>query len=361
MVKLKTAVTLLVLFLGCSAAAVKANASKDSVRLFQADHAFYQYVGRIDFANPKLPRFWSPGVYIKAKFKGSYCALLLNDQELWGKNHNYLEIVLDGKASRIQTTGKTNEIVVAEGIAAGEHELLICKNTESNIGYLEFVGLKCAALVKLPAKPIRKIEFIGNSITCGTGADLSATPCGKGVWHDQHNAYLSYGPIIARKLNAQWSLSAVSGIGLVHSCCSMDIVMPPVFDKIDLRGDSLAWDFNNYQPDVVTVCLGQNDGIQDSTLFCSAYIKFIEQLRSHYPQAHFILLTSPMADAALTSVLKKYLAAIKKQVNKQGDKKVHTYYYSRQYHNGCDSHPDIAEHQLMAKELGAFIKTTMKW
>jgi putative lipase involved disintegration of autophagic bodies len=52
------------------------------------------------------------------------------------------------------------------------------------------------------------------------------------------------------------------------------------------------WDFTNYQPDVVTVCLGQNDGVQDSTIFCSAYVNFLKRMRSYYPTAQIILVTS---------------------------------------------------------------------
>lgn len=331
------------------------------LRLFTADNPLYQYVGRIDFSNKKLPRYWSPGVYITAKFKGSECELLVNDQELWGKNHNYIEIKIDDqKPFKIQTTQKENVIKIASGLSDAEHVVVICKNTESNIGYLEFAGLRCKALLPLPAKPTRKIEFFGNSITCGTGSDQSDIPCGKGVWQDQHNAYLSYGPTIARNLHAQWTLSAVSGIGLIHSCCNLEIVMPQVFDKIEMRGDSLQWDFKKYQPDVVTVCLGQNDGVQDSVSFCSAYVKFVQTLRSHYPAAQIIMLTSPMGDATLTSVLKRYLSGIKATLRKK-DKKVDTYFYSKQYAHGCDYHPDLEEHQQIAKELGAFIKKKMKW
>ncbi len=353
---------ILCILFAASLHAKKAATPLVELTLFTADNPLFQYVGRIDFRDVKKPRFWSPGVYIKAKFTGTTCELVMNDQELWGKNHNYIEIQIDGaKPFKIQTTGKSNTITVAKDLQPGFHTILICKNTESNIGYLEFVGLKCESLLPLPPKPARKIEFIGNSITCGTGMDQTVVPCGKGVWQDQHNAYLSYGPTVARALNAQWVLSAVSGIGLIHSCCGMNIVMPPVFDKIDLRGDSVKWDFNNYQPDVVTVTLGQNDGIQDSVKFCSAYVNFIKQLRGYYPKAQLILLTSPMGDQQLTAVLKNYLSGVKYAIKKQGDKKVDTYFYSKQFHHGCDSHPDMAEHQEMAKELGSFIKKKMKW
>ncbi len=172
---------------------------------------------------------------------------------------------------------------------------------------------------------------------------------------------MSYGPITARELNAQWSLSAVSGIGLIHSCCNMTITMPQVYDKVNLRNDSINWDFKNYQPDVVTVCLGQNDGIQDSTKFCSAYIDFIKRLRSYYPKAAIFCLTSPMADSSLTIVLKNYLSSIVWHENNSGDKNIYKYFFSKRYHNGCGDHPDILEHKEIAKKLASYIKKIMNW
>ena len=82
--------------------------------------------------------------------------------------------------------------------------------------------------------------------------------------------------------------------------------MPEVFDRMDNRGNQGDWDFRQYQPDVVTVCLGQNDGMAgDSTAFCGAYVRFVAHLRQVYPGARIVLLTSPMGNAELTAVLKK--------------------------------------------------------
>jgi lysophospholipase L1-like esterase len=336
-------------------------AQQGSLNFFPAGHPYIQYTGRIDFTDPALPRFWQPGVYIAAQFEGRSCEIILKDEVLWGKNQNYLEIVVDGRAKRLQTKSKRDTIKIAENLAAGKHSLVICKNTEANIGYLELVGIRCHQLVKPPPKPKRKIEFIGNSITCGTGSDQSEIPCGKGVWQDQHNAYMSYGAVTARALNAQYHLSAVSGIGLMHSCCNMNIIMPQVFDKISMRNDTIACDFNKYQPDVVTICLGQNDGIQDSAAFCNNYIAFIKRLRRYYTNAMIICLGSPAADASLVVFMKKTLTAVVTKMNKDGDKKVRSYFFSKQYHHGCDGHPDLAEHQLIAEELIAFIRRTMRW
>lgn len=337
-------------------------AKPTALKYYKADNPDIHYVGRIDFTSPAKPKFWSPGVYVQVRFSGTSLAVDVNDEVLYNKNHNYIEIAVDQRAPyRIQTTGKSNHIVVAEHLPSGIHTATICKNTETSIGYLEFVGVQCARLLPWVNATQHKIEFIGNSITCGTGSDQSVVPCGKGVWQDQHNAYMSYGPRVARMLNAEWQLTAYSGIGLIHSCCGIKFTMPEIFERTNLLQDSLRWKFNQYVPDVVTVCLGQNDGIQDSTTFCSAYVKFIGQLRRHYPNADIIALTSPMGDEQLTAALKKYILGIETYMHKNGDTKVHHYFFSRQYHSGCDNHPNLEEHGLIAAELGSYIKKMKGW
>lgn len=332
------------------------------LNLFKADNANIKYVGRIDFSSPQAPRIWAPGVYIIAKFKGTQCQVLIND-EADGKNHNYLEIMIDGKSPyRIKLTDKINEIDVPGGLSDSEHTILICKDTESNIGYIDFIGFKCEKLLSPPSLPKRKIEYFGDSITSGTGMDLSVIPCDKGEWYDQHNAFMSYGALTSRNLDAQWQLTALAGVGLVHSCCDMNVVMPQIYDKIFLRNDTLKWNFNNYTPDVVTICLGQNDGPQqDSTVFCGTYVNFINAIRQHYPHADIVCLTSPMGDKTLTAVLQKYLTAITAHENAAGDKKVYKYFFSRQYHSGCGGHPDLDEHKLIAAELTSYIKQLKGW
>jgi len=329
--------------------------------LIPADDKNITYVGRIDFNDPKKPKFWASGVYIRAKFQGTNCEIVINDEEKWGSFHNYLEVVIDGIPSRIRTSGKTNTIKVAAGLSEGFHTIEICKDTESSIGYLEFLGFKCKGLLPIGPESERKLEFIGNSITCGAGSDQSVVKCGAGVWHDQHNAFMAYGPVLARKLNAQWYLSSYSGIGLIHSCCNINFTMPEVYGKMNFTPDGNSWDFSRYTPDAVTICLGQNDGVQDSLAFCNAYVLFINGIREKYPQAHIICLTSPMGDEKLTSVLKNYLTGIVNNMNEKGDLKVHRFFFSRSYKSGCDSHPDLEEHQQIAGELEPFLKKVMGW
>ena len=341
---------------------IQANETASNMTLFPADDPNIQYMGRIDFSDPKAPKFWAPGVTIKAKFEGPTCDLLINDQVLWGNSHNWIEVVIDGSAPvRMQTTGAVNDIPVATGLADGTHTITVCKDTESGIGWLQFIGFRCRDLLPMPRAPLRKIEFIGDSITVGDKSDQSAEPCGEGQWYDQQNNYMSYGPTTARTLGARWQITAVSGIGLVHSCCGMTFAMPDVFDKLNDRPDGSQWDFSRYQPDVATICLGQNDGEMDPGQFDSAYVSFIKQVRSAYPHAQIVCLTSPMADSNLCAYQKENLTKIVADVNAAGDSKVHCFFFSRQYDGGCGGHPDVRSHQLIAAELSGYLKPLMHW
>jgi hypothetical protein len=349
---------------------------------FDADNPMIEYMGRVDFASPKMPRFWNPGVTVRFRFGGAQCRVILHDQVPDDNVHNYIIIMVGGDLGvyRVKLAGQTDTLTilgngkvfmdgqVLKSLVQSssparkpethvEHLVTICKATEG-IGWIELEGVYADALLPAPALPDRKIEFVGNSITCGFGNDTSGIPCGQGEWFDQENAWLSYAPVTARALKAQWQLTAVSGIGLIHSCCKMAITMPDVFDRMDPRGNRGTWDFKAYQPDVVTVCLGQNDGIQDSVTFCSAYVKFVHHLRTVYPRARIVLLSSPMANAELKRELTRYLDAV---AGAAGDPLVSDFFFSKQWTHGCASHPDLRDDIEIAGELTNYLKRLMGW
>lgn len=92
---------------------------------FKADHPYFQYTGRIDMSNPAAPRFWQPGVYIRVKFRGNCCKIVMDDQE----QHNYLSIQIDARpVKRLKLTSTHNIINAADDLDNGEHILTICKD-----------------------------------------------------------------------------------------------------------------------------------------------------------------------------------------------------------------------------------------
>lgn len=335
---------------------------KPMLNYFTLSNSRIRLVGRADYSSVNYPRVWASGSYVEFNFKGSACKLDITDEQRWGNYQNYISVVIDGQpARRLKLNGKRSRITLAENLKPGVHHVTICKDTESGIGYIQFNGVLCKGLAPLRKAPVKKIEVVGNSITCGMGSDMTAIPCKTGQWYDQHNAWNSYGALTARAFKAQWHLTAESGIGLFKSCCNKPYVMPTVFDKINVNKDSIPWDFNKYQPNLVIVELGQNDGLQDITTFCKAYILFIKKIRSLYPKATIALLNSPMADNTLKNFLDRSILSIYQSLAAEGEKNIISYSFKKQYIAGCDNHPSLEEHTEIAKELISFLRKELKW
>ena len=224
--------------------------------------------------------------------------------------HNYLQYELDGEyQKRIKVAGGKNQPIIIKATTDGPHAVWLYKATEAHTGPLFIEKITGANLKALERPQVPLIEFIGNSITCGAAADPSEVACGIGEYHDQHNAYLAYGPRVARALNVNFLVSGVSGIGIYRNWNSDGPTMPQVFDKADFNYEGKRlWDFQAYKPDVVSIALGTNDFSNgdgkrprlpfDSAVFVGNYIKFVTYVKSKYPKSQIALLSSPMINGA---------------------------------------------------------------
>ncbi|UCH14458.1 MAG: hypothetical protein JSV22_00480 [Bacteroidales bacterium] len=364
---------LIVLFALCVFFSDCRRKSSKHLTLFAPENNNIKYTGRIDFKNPQRPRLAGAGSYFKFKFRGSSCNVFLKDQNLYD-NFNYFSIAVDGKyLGRIRLKKNKTKYQVVKNLRDTVHTLLVCKATEAQNGYVEFLGILCSEIMPLEKTDMRKIEFIGNSITCGMGLDMSDLQCDSGEWFDQHNAYLAYGPVVARELNANWFLSSVSGIGITRFWNSPGPTMPEVYYNTYLSTDtSSLWDINTYIPDLVSICLGTNDFSDgdgsyerpelDSAEFVSAYIRFVGSIRDQYPYAQICCLTSPMLEGEKNIRLKNYLSAVITYMQDvKNDNMIQMFSFSRSYVSGCDYHPDKEDHRKMAEELLPFFKQIMKW
>ena len=115
-----------------------------------------------------------------------------------------------------------------------------------------------------------------------------------------------------------------------------------------------------FNPDLVVSALGQNDGVQDSSKFASAYLDFIRMLREKNPSADIALISSPMADDTLRTFFKALLPAIAAEAEAQGfagkSGKIPYHVFERGFNAGGAAHPDMAEHEVIAAEVTRFIK-----
>lgn len=343
-----------------------------SYNSINTEKAVFLYQGRHEIVANGTVKLIAPASSVSFYFKGNTCSIFVSNEET-NPHHNYVSLELDGKyIGRLlidNAVAKAYPILITEN--KKEHHLVIYKATEARNGSVLFSGTTAKTIPFEKKKNTKKrIEFIGDSITCGFGNDTKAVPCDTGEWYDQHNAYWAYGPILSRNLDVEFQLSAVSGIGIYRNWNDEheeEPIMPEVYGNLYLNKDAskpYAFDFH---PDIVSICLGTNDLSEgdgtkprlpfDEEKFVENYIQFIEMIYQHHPKTQIAILSSPMLtgarDATLTKALKRVIAAFEQD---KKHKKIQFFEYEPMIPNGCGYHPDIENHKVMAAALSPFFK-----
>lgn len=352
-------------------------------RIYPANHAAIQYTGRVDFSNPQQPMFSAAGVSVDARFHGTSVAVLLADQFRYDCNNYYDVLIDDVLVLKLKPQKSVTKYLIASDLPNTEHSISVVKRTEANIGYCEFLGFEFGGEI-LPAlvKPSRRMLFIGDSISCGSGNEATneSAQCAEDGWGQPYgNARLAFGPIAARHLNAEAHIIAIGGIGMVRNYSFQydPRPLPAVYDLIFVEQvDSPIWDHNLYVPDAIVIGLGTNDfspgeserPVMQQDIFVGAYIAFVEKMRQYYPEAHIFCISSSMLNDGWPEPIhqfatdqKQCISKVVDHYNQKGDAKIHKFFVSNFAGAGCGVHPDAEQHAFLASELEPFIAKVMGW
>jgi len=328
---------------------------------FPADNPDICYMGRVDFSKPGEASFDWPGVSISFEFEGNYCGIVLKDG---GNDYNYF---IDNKFQGVIITTKEVELYEnVVGLPDTKHSLLITKRTEGSFGIGTFKGIfleKGKKLFPVPSSFGLKIEFIGDSITCGYGDESIALLCG--THRNFENNYLAYCSLAARKLNAEYNIVAASGKGIIHNYGDSkkisDDPMPLYYERILFNDAASKWNFKAWIPQVVVINLGTNDYLTepkpDDEVFIDRYIELISRVRMNYPTAEIFCLCGTMAVWPQCDNIQE---VVKRSVD-SGDARIH-YVATPSIaftECGCDLHPNLVAHITIAdglvKEISKYI------
>ena len=329
-----------------------------------ADNANFQYSGRIDFSNPKEPVIYWPGTSIVTKFEGQSISILMNDQS----GGSYYNVFVDDDFEHpyvLDCQAGVQSYPVPINLSDGVHSLLIFRRTEASTGWTKFLGVRLEdgkTLQSPPPKPQRRIEFYGNSITCGMGNE--APDNGDDDKMAEENNFLTYAALTARNLDAEYSCIAKSGIGIIISW--FDLVMPDYYYRLNPADPNSRWDFSLYRPDVVVVNLFQNDSwliknmnpVPDSTAIVAAYVDFIKKIRAEYSDALIVCSLGSMDATKKGSPWPGYIEKAVVQMQNEGDENLATYFFP---FKNWYKHPRVRHHADMAEGLTQFIGEKMGW
>jgi lysophospholipase L1-like esterase len=323
-----------------------------------------RFVGRVDTSDAAGARFAWSGTGVVANFTGSSVAVRLTGGQQY-------TVLVDGVLQpKLLSTGGSDSL--ASGLAQGTHSVEIYRRTEADQGEAQFLGFDFAGgkLLPPPPAPQRRIEVLGDSISAGYGDEGANMDCH--FTPDTENHYLTYGALAARTLGAELSTVAWSGKGVVcnygddASSCSNP--MPTYYDRVlPARTDS-QWRFSDWQPQAVVINLGTNDfsTVSDPSQqeFEQAYGKLLEHIRGVYPEALILATVGPLLNGADLTTARTYINDVVQARNQAGDAKVKSFELTPTNAAdgyGCDWHPSLRTHQIMADTLVATLRTELGW
>ena len=330
------------------------------------DNPSIYYSGRIDQGNPDSPRLFWPGTSVRAEFSGSSLQIVLDDK----LGESFYNVIIDDDDMDpviIDCKAGLHIYPVRAAMKDTIHSVLIFRRTEASTGETVFKGLLIDAnkqLSPVPDLPKHRIEFYGNSITCGMGNE--AHPDSGDDKMAEENNYLTYAAMTARNLNAEYVCIAKSGIGIMVSW--FDLIMPNYYYRLDPADPESKWDFNRYTPHVVVINLLQNDSwlydkrldpVPDPEKIIALYMDFIERIRIKYPDTQIVCTLGTMDAIAPGKPWPGYVRqAVRGFCQATGDQQVSAFIFSYQ---GFNKHPRVSHHKLMAQELTTYLEKLMAW
>ena len=328
------------------------------------------------------------GSSIEFTFVGkTAAACICSDAQNWGEElrGRIAVYVNDGQepVRRICLEEKEGLYTLYEGEEEREVTVRIMKYSEAAFGkcgirYIEIDGNR---LCTPPGGKKRKLEIIGDSITCGYGveAENELQPFHTAT----ENPEKSYSLLTARALDAEVNLVSWSGNGIISgyvdetaTAPSDRWLMPEVYQYTDISCSEMLfgneesrwerWDFSRFVPDIILINLGTNDcswckDIQErKDVYRDRYGEFLQYIRKNNPGAEILCMLGTMDQR----LLKEAEEAVRIFVQNQGDGKTHFLALPAQDPGdgyGADWHPSLLTQRKTAEIVAEEVKRIMGW
>lgn len=353
----------------CALCSAGFSAAQAGLKKAAAGNPAFHYTGRFEQANPEEIRFDWPGFTIQCRFTGSRAGI-----HFQGGERNYFNLYLDGEPVGVLHAPRDTVWWTERLKTKGPHHLKLVKRTEGDMGQAWFRGIvleKGAEILPIEQIPARRIEFIGNSITCGYGTEGASRD--ERFKPETENNEKTYGAVLARAFNAEAHFIAHSGLGVVRNYgdekkISTRIVPMPGRYGRSLDTDTLpAWDHSRWKPQAVVINLGTNDfstlPYPDKAVFQRRYEELIQQVRKIHGEIPVFCVVGPMIHEPCFSYVKEMVDGFRTLYN---DSNVFFVGLPNSLLNessdlGSDWHPSYQGQKKIAGQLLLPIATILDW
>lgn len=340
-----------------------------------ANDSRFTWVGRTAIQNNAVSFDWS-ATYVRISFEGDYLAVTASDTR-----KNWFNVWIDRPMSAepdmvFTTEAKEETITLADKDffkklygkkIPAQHYAIIQRRTEGSQGTSTFKEFITNGQF-LQAEPLkqRMIEFVGDSYTCGYGAENSKSS--DSFTPETETSAKTYAAIISRYFDADYMTISHSGQGIARNYGDGDRRnnMPLRYGRTYDENPDIKWNAatSDFKPAMTIIYLGTNDfstGKQPLYKeFRRNYMNLIQQIKANYGENHPILcLASKQDDNLFTYVrdivmncgLKNvYYDGVFEGVHENTDKNL-----------GADWHPNYQGHIKLAYNLIPYVSTLTGW
>lgn len=318
--------------------------------------------GRVVAQPDGVAEFGWPGVYFEGRFTGRSVEVVVDPQA------EHLAVSIDGKVRQELAMPGVSRLSF-DDLGPGEHVVRVDKLTESQSGSARFLGFFVGAggqALPPTARPHR-IEFIGDSHTVGYGVRSTKRNCTQAEIHDLTDTSLTFGPILSRRLDADYRIVAFSGRGVVRNYGGSSPGQPlPVLYPRLIPGQAAPTvdPADPWRPELIVIGLGTNDfstpvapgeaWANEAALhadYRKMYAGFIRDLARRQPQARFLLIAGDSFAADVEEVART--------VDAETPGLATPVRITGMALDACDWHPSIADQKMMADRLEAAARTVL--
>ena len=336
-------------------------------------------IGRTYLLNGTL-WFSFSGTGVEFNFKGKSCNFILCSDSIYNEETHqarFAVYVNDNLVVDDVLDCPKKEVNVINSDMETEAVIKLIKLSESSDSTMGLQSIICdeKALISPSDNKNFKIEFIGDSITCGYGVD--------GTFEDTYsthneNVTKAYAYLTAQALNADYSMVSFSGHGIISGYTDngekvSHQLVPTYYSKLgnsygvfadNIAPKNIEWDFSKFQPDIVVINLGTNDTsyARDNEERCREYVceyvNFLGTVRKKNPNAAILCVLGVMGQE-LCPYVEETVKRIKEET---GDSNIYALKLNVQApENGVvvDYHPTYTSHRQAADEVVAYIKNNI--
>lgn len=240
--------------------------------------------------------------------------------------------------------------IVLQNVPAGDHVIKLIKVTGYTIARAEVLDVTFAGTIKetAPADKELYIEFVGDSICCAWGT--IGTKDGKYTGQD---GTVAYPMMVADALDADYSVTALSGQGLVYCGAPNPNMQTGYLYGSSLRSTEAQYAFER-KADIVVVNIGTNDYNKRATVsaddFGDAYLEFLKTIKEKNGEDCIIFC---LYNTMNNTFFEKILAACEEFGGEA--KNVYTVKMIEAT-RGSSDHPSLEEHEYYAEFLTELLK-----